>query len=300
MDSGTGKWDKRDMSVKVSVLLPVWNEEQWLRKRIDSILSQDWEDFELIISDNASTDRTEDICRYYAKTDRRIKYWRQKDNIGGAKNFEFTLEQSLGEYVTFAGGHDLWSSNYIRALKEKLDAKQKVVVSFAKVAWIDSDDNPLEKHRGIYCTEGVSSPIRRFNLYMWADQNPIYGMMRREPASEAWPTNDYIVGGQIFLQRMAILGQFAYVPEATFYRRENRKKETREERLARYQSSLFDKRGGVRRRFWKSAFAVVSSAWKYPLPGRGLRRIRLRFQMVASSFTVFIRFWPSLWSSGKK
>ena len=166
--------------------------------------------------------------------------------------------------------------------------------------WIDFDDNSLEKRRGIYCTEGVSSPVRQFNIFMWADQNPIYGMMRREVALRAWPTEHYIAGRQIFLMRMAILGQFVYAPDAIFYRRENRQREVREDRLARYQRNLFDKQGGIRRRFWRSAFGIVSTAWSYPLPGISSRRVRLRFQIIASSLNAFIRFWPNLWFSNKK
>ena len=82
---------------RVSIGLPVYNGENFLAESIESLLGQSYEDFELIISDNASTDGTADICRRYAKQDSRIRYIRQPHNIGSAPNHNFVIEQARGE-----------------------------------------------------------------------------------------------------------------------------------------------------------------------------------------------------------
>ncbi len=87
---------------KVSIGLAVYNGEKYLGQAIDSILAQTFTDFELIISDNASTDRTPEICKKYAAQDARIRYHRNPTNIGGANNENQTFRMSRGEYFRWA------------------------------------------------------------------------------------------------------------------------------------------------------------------------------------------------------
>lgn len=97
----------------VSVGMPIYNGAEYLAEAINSILAQSYPFFELIISDNASIDKTRDICEYYAAKDNRIKYFRQSMNRGAVYNFEFVLQQSEGVYFMWAAYDDLWSSNFI-------------------------------------------------------------------------------------------------------------------------------------------------------------------------------------------
>lgn len=93
--------------------MPVFNGEKTIEAALDSILGQSHPDFELIISDNASTDRTEEICRQYAKEDCRIHYIRQPQNIGAAKNFLYVLEQSQAQYFMWATSDDVKSVDFL-------------------------------------------------------------------------------------------------------------------------------------------------------------------------------------------
>lgn len=106
---------------KVSIGMPVYNGELYLREAIDSLLSQTFADFELIISDNASSDNTELICKEYASKDARIRYFRQLENRGPAVNFQIVLDQAIGEYFMWAAADDFWGSGFIRANCEFLD-----------------------------------------------------------------------------------------------------------------------------------------------------------------------------------
>lgn len=115
--------------VIVSIGLPVWNGEKQIASVIDSILNQSFQQFELIISDNASFDRTESICREYAKKDNRIKYFRQEKNIGALKNFQFVLTNSIGMYFMWAAADDLRSLDYIQENIKKIESTQACIFS---------------------------------------------------------------------------------------------------------------------------------------------------------------------------
>lgn len=98
---------------KVSIGMPVYNGEKYIREALDSLLLQTYSNFELIISDNASVDRTEMICREYAQNNSCIRYVRQRENRGAAANFQFVLDEAVGEYFMWAAYDDLWGKQYI-------------------------------------------------------------------------------------------------------------------------------------------------------------------------------------------
>nr|NJM03069.1 glycosyltransferase family 2 protein [Desulfobacula sp.] len=126
--------------------MPVFNEEKYLKESIVSILDQDYENFELIISDNASTDQTECICIEFAQKDSRIKYIRNNVNIGAHNNFFKVFKKAKGEFFMFAGGHDLWSKNFISTCMKTLQESPGTVLSFATTIWIDKSNQPVEKN----------------------------------------------------------------------------------------------------------------------------------------------------------
>jgi len=98
---------------KVSIGMPVFNGDQFIRSALDSLLKQTFTDLELIISDNASTDGTERICREYAALDQRIRYVRQSANIGATANFKYVLDSARGDYFMWAACDDTRSPDFI-------------------------------------------------------------------------------------------------------------------------------------------------------------------------------------------
>jgi len=107
---------------KVSIGLPVYNGEKYLRKTLCCLLDQSFKNIEIIISDDGSTDSTEQICNEFSKKDNRIRYFRQNKNFGmPVKNFRFVLEYAIGEYFMFASHDDYWDSNFIEELVKVLD-----------------------------------------------------------------------------------------------------------------------------------------------------------------------------------
>ena len=105
----------------VSIGLPTFNRAKVLRRAVDSLLAQTYRNFELIISDNASSDETQEICRQYAARDPRVRYVRQKENIGAAPNNIFVLREARGEYFLWTADDDWWAPEYVASLVEVLE-----------------------------------------------------------------------------------------------------------------------------------------------------------------------------------
>lgn len=96
-------------SPKVSVCIPVWNGERFIAQAIESTLRQDFSDFELIVSDNASTDGTERIVRSFA--DKRVRWEPHSVNVGAAANFNRCLNLAGGEYLKILCADDILYSD---------------------------------------------------------------------------------------------------------------------------------------------------------------------------------------------
>lgn len=107
-------------SPQVSIGMPVYNGAKFICEALDSLLTQTFTDFELIISDNASTDDTEAICRAYESKDNRIRYVRQESNKGSSANFKFVFEKSIAKYFMWAAADDVWSNNWISELIQEM------------------------------------------------------------------------------------------------------------------------------------------------------------------------------------
>jgi len=129
---------------KISIGLPVYNGERFLKQKLDSIIKQTYKEFELIISDNASNDNTERICREYLNKDNRIKYFRQEKNIGVTRNFEFVLERSNGDYFMWTGVDDLLLPEFVEKNIQSLNKDNECVASICKINYYQPDDENIE------------------------------------------------------------------------------------------------------------------------------------------------------------
>ena len=118
---------------KISIGLPIYNGEKFLRTRLETILSQTFHDFELIISDNASTDLTEKICEEFIKNDSRIKYTRQKKFLSGIENFGYVLEQAKSEFFVWTGVDDVWDPTFLEKNLKVLEEDKNIIGSISNV-----------------------------------------------------------------------------------------------------------------------------------------------------------------------
>ena len=131
---------------KVSIGLPVYNGDQFIRKRLETLLLQTFTDFELIISDNASTDKTQKICEDYVRKDNRVNYFRQNENRGPSWNFKFVLQQAKSEFFVWAGVDDYWESTF---LEKNIDILQKNRNFIGSLCKIRSQDSNQKQNSGI-------------------------------------------------------------------------------------------------------------------------------------------------------
>jgi len=130
-------------SIKLTIGMPVYNDRDYMVQSMESILKQTFQDFCLIISDDASTDGTGDICKSYAHKYKRIKYIRHEKNIGISRNMQYLLSQSNTEYFMWAGDDDLYASDFIAKHINALESNPKAISAFCTCALIDENGADL-------------------------------------------------------------------------------------------------------------------------------------------------------------
>jgi glycosyltransferase involved in cell wall biosynthesis len=208
---------------RVSIGLPVFNGERYIKTAIDSLLSQTYKDFELIISDNASTDNTRQICLEYRSKDSRIRYYRNKSNLGAVKNFNRVFELSSGEYFKWANCDDLHASEYLSRCVDALDHNPTAVLSHSKIGKI----NEFGELVGNYDTEIKVDSLNlheRFAGIINLSNNGwllIHGLMRTCALRKTRLFGAYISADRTLLAELLIVGRAYQVPEMLFFRREH-------------------------------------------------------------------------------
>lgn len=208
---------------KVSIGLAVFNGEPYLRESIESILAQTFTDFELIISDNASTDRTAEICQEYASRDPRIRYSRNPTNIGGANNENRTFELSRGEYFRWAAHDDVCAPDLVAKCVEVLERDPSIVLCYTMVTEIDD----LGRIGRTISRNNASSnkPYERFtSIANSADFcEETYGLIRSEVLRRTRLQQNYTASDRTLLCEVSLYGKFYEVPEPLFFKRFHQK-----------------------------------------------------------------------------
>src|SRR5215470_5950299 len=146
---------------RVSIGLPVYNGAHFLKEALDALLSQTFGDFELIISDNASTDGTQEICRAYASIDRRIRYYRHEQNRGAAWNHNNVFRLSTSEYFKWAAHDDVCAPQYLERCVKVLDHTHVTVLCYTQSIIIDEHGKHL-RHYSARCGVRSPRPYERF------------------------------------------------------------------------------------------------------------------------------------------
>ncbi|WP_341527606.1 glycosyltransferase family 2 protein [Nostoc sp. UHCC 0302] len=204
---------------RVSIGLPVYNGEKFVKEAIDSLLAQSFENFELIISDNASTDKTEEICRTYAEQDKRIRYYRNEKNIGCAPNFNRVFELSSGEYFKWAAYDDLHAPDFLTKCVEVLDKDPSVILCHSHAYFIDEDGKFIQNYN-IKLKTDSPKPHKRFHELLRIHVNyQCYGVIRASALRAVPPMGSYAQADATLLLRLGILGRFYEIPEYLFFAR---------------------------------------------------------------------------------
>jgi glycosyltransferase involved in cell wall biosynthesis len=200
--------------------LPVYNGGRYVAETLDSLLAQTFNDFELIICDNASTDRTEEICRHYAARDSRIRYVRNPNNLGAAGNYRLGFELSSGEYFRWNPSDDLCAPQFLARCVEVLDREPLVVLAYAKTNLIDEHGKLTAEYEDRLHLDS-DRPSERFvrlcqNLRLC---NALYGLIRSDTLRRTALLGNFIGGDIPLLAELTLYGKFWEVPEFLFFRR---------------------------------------------------------------------------------
>ncbi len=203
----------------VSVGLPVYNGESYLAEALDSILNQTFTDFELIISDNASTDQTEEICRRAAERDHRIYYYRSSTNQGAAWNFRHVFELSQGRYFKWMAADDLISPTMLADCVAALKADDASVLAWPRNVIIDENGNELTAYDSKLRSGHFDPVIRFFDLLRGHKCYEIFGLIRRSALAQTEVMGDYGHSDGVVLAHLGLIGRFHAINSATFYPR---------------------------------------------------------------------------------
>jgi glycosyltransferase involved in cell wall biosynthesis len=237
--------------------MPLYNEERFLASALDSLLAQDFLDFELVISDNGSQDATQKICLAYAAREERIQYIRQPLNGGAVENFNTVFRAASGKYFLWASGHDLWHPSYISQCLDVLEHDPQVVLCYSQVGVIEANGELVEVVTQRIDTRGLET-FGRFRATLWGlvripYSDPIYGLIRAAALRDtglfrnAWGTDNLI------LLELSLAGSFAHIPEPLYSRRINRDRQAHVETWTeRYLEALSPRNRDKR---WKLSYS---------------------------------------------
>jgi len=206
-------------SPRVSIGVPVFNGEPFVEEALASLLAQTFRDFELIIADNASTDRTESICQAFARRDPRIRYIRHARNLGAPENWNYVARAARGVYFKWASANDSCAPTMLAESIAALDADPRLVLCHGRTLLIDAaglatlfdgdinieDERPSERFLRV-CSE----------LQM---NNAQCGLIRRDVLMKTGLDRSYPGGDMVLMAELALYGRFKLLPDVHLYRR---------------------------------------------------------------------------------
>ena len=224
-------------SPRLSIGLPVYNGERFLAQALECLLAQTFGDFELVISDNASTDRTPEICHAYVQRDPRVRYVRNPLNLGSVPNFNRVFELSTAPLFKWAAHDDLHHETYLEGCVRLLDEDPAVVLAHSGTAFIDDHGElfPLCPETGSYIDPKTAahvvadspdigdSPmaVKRFWQVLararWGTHQ--FGVIRRASLQQTRLDQNFSGGDRAMLVELALLGRFQSSPERLFLKR---------------------------------------------------------------------------------
>jgi len=255
----------------VTIGLPVFNREQFVRQSIESLLNQTFRDFQLIISDNASTDSTGMICEEYARKDPRVRYFRNAENIGNPGNFNRIFSLSQSPYLKWSTSDDYWAPTMVEKALEIMEADRSIVLCYPKTTIVDREgENPQPYEDNLHLVS--DDPKERFIQLLTriglAHQHT--GLIRAESLSRTHLLGRYPGSDVALLAELTLYGKFYEIPERLYFRRFHEEsgswlRNSKEHQAKFYLSSKSSKLGMNR---WRRYLALTAAVHAAPI---GLR-----------------------------
>ncbi len=210
-----------DGAPRVSIGLPVYNGESYMAAAIEGVLGQSFADLELIIADDASTDRTAEICRDYAARDARVRYHRNERNRGAAPNYNNLVRLARGEYFKWIAHDDVITPDYLARTVEALDRRPEAVVAHTQIRVIDKDARELTLYDNslpLTAQPRVSDRFAGVVLDRYA-HHAFFGLIRSGPLRRTRLHRSYAGGDRALIATLALLGPFVHITEPLYWQR---------------------------------------------------------------------------------
>lgn len=214
---------------KISIGMPVFNGGNYIEQAICSILEQTYSDFELIITDNASEDETEEICRDYAEKDNRVRYHRYVTNVGAAKNFNRAVYLAQGEFFKWAAHDDMLDPDYLGRCLRVLENDESLILCFPKTILVDDCGRTTGRYKVSMKNISSASPVARFRdlvlINHWGVE--IFGLFRKSALDTTGLLAGFPGSDRTLMAQLGLIGRFYEIPEYLFFSRDHRKRSTR-------------------------------------------------------------------------
>jgi glycosyltransferase involved in cell wall biosynthesis len=274
----------------VSVGLPVFNGETFLEVAISSVLAQSHDDLELIICDNASTDRTAEICNDYAARDARIRYFRNPHNLGAAPNYNLAFSHARGRYFKWLAHDDRMTPSYLAKTVRVLDERSDAVLCNSVVSYIDPSGAPIGLYNSGLSRADSQSAAARFGWMVLRSHSCVdfFGLIRREALQNSLLHGSFHGADRALLAQLAIRGRLIQLPAPLVEMREHPNRYTRSQarsadRAAWHDASL---RGRVSFPTWRLYAEYLKM----------VRRERMLPDERARCYAVLARWWGHNWN----
>src|SRR5262245_32388866 len=260
----------------VGIGMPVYNGERFLAKAVESVLCQTLADFELVISDNASTDRTQEICREYAAADPRVRYFRNEVNLGAIPNFNRVFELARGTYFKWAAHDDVLVPAFLERCVAALDSAPDAALCQSAIEYIDERGDALGVHAHHVAGSESADAATRFAALVLRphDCYAQMGVLRRELVARAMPMGGYHGADRALLARIALAGRFIAVPDALIQVRDHAERYSRAQKKLRDRATWYDARNKGRLTF--PVWRMYGSYWRAAAAARQPAATRAR------------------------
>jgi glycosyltransferase involved in cell wall biosynthesis len=207
----------------VSIGLPIYNGARFMREAVDSILAQTFTDFELIVSDNASTDGTQAIGEAYAAADARVRYYRNDRNMGASYNYNRVTELARGKYIRHAAHDDVLAPENVERCVAVMEADDAVGLCYPQMSRIDEDGAVIDTYANSLHLRDPDPVVRWRRFHRLCDDgsmcDPVFGLFRGSVLRATPVLGRFAAADVVLLAEVALRGQIHEVPEVLFFER---------------------------------------------------------------------------------
>ena len=262
----------------VTIGLPVYNSERYLKQSLDSLLAQTYSGFSLVISDNASTDGTAQICRDYAALDSRIKYFRNETNIGNPRNFNRVFELTTSRYLKWSTADDFWGDSFLERAVDVMERDLSVALCYPQAVLVDSNGgNPTNYEDALHLVQ--EDPAERFLALIkrikLAHQH--LGLIRMAHLRQTQLLGTHVASDINLLAELTLYGKFFELRDRLFYRRFHKDSGSWKRGDVEHEAKRYHATGARRVRFknWHIHLGFFSAVNRSPLPIKSKARLYL-------------------------